>query len=347
MEHNALFFYRTVRDFLSVYLPKQRGASPNTVKSYREALNLLVEYIRDTEDKALEAVSFQCLSVESISAFLQWLETERNCGITTRNQRMSAIKSFLKYAAGKDKSLMALYLDTDTIPKKKDTKVHKIEFFSESALETILAQPDKRKKNGQRDLFFLILMYDTAARAQEILDLQVGDIKVDESNPYVIITGKGGKTRLVPIMEKTCRHFEAYRKRFHSSGNLDEYLFYVDRKGTRTKMSIDNVEKFVARYGRKAYEQSHEVPEHLYPHMWRHSRSMHLYRNGMPLPLVAEWLGHTRMDTTRKFYANADTTMKKEAIDKATSDINPLYSNEYDIEWDDDEELLKRLYCLK
>lgn len=347
MEHNALFFYRTVRDFLSVYLPKQRGASPNTVKSYREALNLLVEYIRDTEDKALEAVSFQCLSVESISAFLQWLETERNCGITTRNQRMSAVKSFLKYAAGKDKSLMALYLDTDTIPKKKDTKVHKIEFFSESALETILAQPDKRKKNGQRDLFFLILMYDTGARAQEILDLQVGDIKVDESNPYVIITGKGGKTRLVPIMEKTCRHFEAYRKRFHSSGNLDEYLFYVDRKGTRTKMSIDNVEKFVARYGRKAYEQSHEVPEHLYPHMWRHSRSMHLYRNGMPLPLVAEWLGHTRMDTTRKFYANADTTMKKEAIDKATSDINPLYSNEYDIEWDDDEELLKRLYCLK
>ena len=347
MEHNALFFYRTVRDFLSVYLPKQRGASPNTVKSYREALNLLVEYIRDTEDKALEAVSFQCLSVESISAFLQWLETERNCGITTRNQRMSAVKSFLKYAAGKDKSLMALYLDTDTIPKKKDTKVHKIEFFSESALKTILAQPDKRKKNGQRDLFFLILMYDTGARAQEILDLQVGDIKVDESNPYVIITGKGGKTRLVPIMEKTCRHFEAYRKRFHSSGNLDEYLFYVDRKGTRTKMSIDNVEKFVARYGRKAYEQSHEVPEHLYPHMWRHSRSMHLYRNGMPLPLVAEWLGHTRMDTTRKFYANADTTMKKEAIDKATSDINPLYSNEYDIEWDDDEELLKRLYCLK
>ena len=148
-------------------------------------------------------------------------------------------------------------------------------------------------------------------------------------------------------MEKTCRHFDAYRRRFHPSGSPDEYLFYVDRKGTRTKMSIDNVEKFVARYGRKAHEQSQEVPEHLYPHMWRHSRSMHLYRNGMPIPLVAEWLGHARMDTTRKFYADADTTMKKEAIDKATSDINPLYSTEYDINWKDDEELLKRLYCLK
>lgn len=226
-------------------------------------------------------------------------------------------------------------------------KVHRIEFFSESALETILAQPDKRKKNGQRDLFFLILMYDTGARAQEMLDLKVGDMNMGENNPYVIITGKGSKTRLVPVMEKTCRHFDAYRRRFHPSGSPDEYLFYVDRKGTRTKMSIDNVEKFVARYGRKAHEQSQEVPEHLYPHMWRHSRSMHLYRNGMPLPLVAEWLGHARMDTTRKFYADADTTMKKEAIDKATSDINPLYSTEYDINWKDDEELLKRLYCLK
>ena len=77
--------------------------------------------------------------------------------------------------------------------------------------------------------------------------------------------------------------------------------FYIERKGIRSQMSIDNVEKFVARYGKKAQETSTDVPEHLYPHMWRHSRAMHLYRNGMPLPLVAEWLGHAKMDTTRRF----------------------------------------------
>lgn len=86
-------------------------------------------------------------------------------------------------------------------------------------------------------------------------------------------------------------------------------------------MSIDNVEKFIARYGRRAHEQSLEVPDHLYPHMWRYLRSMHLYRNGMSLPLMEEWLGHARMDTTGKYYANADTTIKKDAIDKATSNI--------------------------
>ena len=74
---------------------------------------------------------------------------------------------------------------------------------------------------------------------------------------------------------------------------------------------------------------------------------MHLYRNGMPLPLVAEWLGHSKMDITRQYYANADTTMKQEAIEKATSKLNPLINGELDIDWEDDEELLKKLYGLK
>ena len=239
------------------------------------------------------------------------------------------------------------WLDVKVIPKKKDTRVREIEFFSESALKAILEQPDRNKKNGQRDLFFMILMYDTGARAQEILDLRLCNIRMDGKNPYVVITGKGAKTRNVPIMEKTCKHLKSYLHRFHIEANPEEYLFYIERKGIRSQMSIDNVEKFVARYGKKAQETSTDVPEHLYPHMWRHSRAMHLYRNGMPLPLVSEWLGHAKMDTTRRFYANADTTMKKEAIEKATSDFNPLFSNEYDIDWEDDEDLLKKLYGLK
>lgn len=81
---------------------------------------------------------------------------------------------------------------------------------------------------------------------------------------------------------------------------VKSFLRYAAEKD-KILMSIDNVEKFVARYGKKAQETSTDVPEHLYPHMWRHSRAMHLYRNGMPLPLVAEWLGHAKMDTTMCF----------------------------------------------
>ena len=73
-----------------------------------------------------------------------------------------------------------------------------------------------------------------------------------EKNPYVVITGKGAKTRNVPIMEKTCKHLKSYLHRFHIEDNPEEYLFYIERKGIRSQMSIDNVEKFVARYGKKS-----------------------------------------------------------------------------------------------
>lgn len=243
MKNDALSFYRLVRDFLTVYLPKQRGASPNTAKSYKEALNLFIDYISMAQGRPLAEISFGCISRHLVDNFLLWLETERKYSVSSRNQRISAVKSFLRFAAEKDKTLMPLYLDVEAVPKKKDTRAHVIEFFSEHALEAILAQPNRSKKNGHRDLFFMILMYDTGARAQETLDLRLGDICLGGSSPFVILAGKGAKTRYVPIMEKTCSHLESYQRRFHATGNSDDYLFYVDRKGMRSQMSIDNVEK--------------------------------------------------------------------------------------------------------
>lgn len=111
-------------------------------------------------------------------------------------------------------------------------------------------------------------------------------------------------------------------------------------------MSPDNTEKLVKKYGKQAREKNREVPERLYPHMFRHSRSMHLYRNGMPLPLLAEWLGHSQMETTITYYANADTRMKKDAIKKATTALNPLFQNNPDINWENDDEMIKKLYGL-
>ncbi len=146
MRDDALFFYQTTRDFLSVYLIKQRGVSPNTVKSYKEALNLLIEYIRETQNSPLKDISFQCISRNLIESFLHWLEAKRRCTVNTRNQRMSAIKSFLKYAAEKDKFLMALYLDVNSIPKKKDTKVHTIDFLVKLPWKSFLHNQIKEKR---------------------------------------------------------------------------------------------------------------------------------------------------------------------------------------------------------
>jgi site-specific recombinase XerD len=346
MNNDSILFYRLIRNFLTLYLPRQKAASNNTVKSYRETLNLFIDYLSHTLGCPLAKIGFECITRKRTEEFLEWLENGRGCSVSSRNQRLSGLKSFFKYAAEMDKSTMAVCQEIFCIPKKKQEKPHEIEFFNESALQSILEQPTARKKTDVRNLVFMILMYDTGARVQEVLDLCVGDIHMEKDSHYVILTGKGKKTRAVPIMKKTQEHLASYLIKFHPKPETSDPLFYVERNGRKGTMSGDNVEKFVKRYGELARKDNPNVPEHIYPHMWRHSRSMHLYRNGMPLPLVAEWLGHTNIETTLRYYANADISMKRDAIEKATSELNPLFRDNPDINWEDDEELLKKLYGL-
>lgn len=346
MNRESQLFFRMIRDFLTVYLPKQKAASPNTIKAYRDTINIFLDYLKMTCSIPLQKIDFQCITQKHIEDFLEWLESKRSYQVSSRNQRLSGLKSFYRYAASKDKTLMIYYQEILNIPKKKQPKSHEIEFFSESALQSILEEPDIQKKNGYRDLIFMILLYDTAARLQELLDIHLQEIHLESENPYIILTGKGKKTRLVPIMKKTTEHLKKYVERFHLTSYGSDFLFYISRKGQRFAMSPDNAEKFVKKYGISAHIKNSEVPERLFPHLFRHSRSMHLYRNGMPLPLLAEWLGHAQLETTITYYANADTKMKKEAIEKATSGLNPLFQDNPKISWEDDDEILKKLYGL-
>lgn len=346
MMNESMVLFRLIRDFLTIFLPKQKAASPNTIKSYKNTLNLFLDYAIDKLDIKMIDLEFRYLSRELIESFLEWLEDVRGYSIASRNQRLAGLRSFYKYAAGKDTTVIIYYQELLTIPKKKQSKGHEIKFFSEAALQIILNQPDTKNRYGIRNLMFMILLYDTGGRVQEILDLQLEDIHLTESTPYVILTGKGRKTRLVPIMEKTVNHLKKYMNHYHKTLNGKNFLFYITRKGSTQAMSPDNVGKFIRKYGDMARSISIEVPDHIFPHMFRHSRSMHLYRNGMPLPLLSEWLGHAQMNTTLMYYANADTKMKQEAIEKATSSLNPLFNNDIEIDWEDDEEMIKRLYGL-
>ena len=111
-------------------------------------------------------------------------------------------------------------------------------------------------------------------------------------------------------------------------------------------MSDDNVSRFIKKYGREAKEICSEVPDNLHPHLFRHSRAMHLYRSGMPLALLSEWLGHAQLETTM-IYAYADTEMKRDAIQKATGHHNPLMSRDQIPIWKGDDQIIRQLYGLK
>ena len=345
MNKESKAFYQMVRRFLTVYLPKQKAASPNTVRSYRTALNMYLDFACQKLKIDLGSFGFHVSSRELLEEFLDFLEEECKCSIASRNQRLAAIRRFFRYASERDPVTMTCYQEISSIPVKKEPD-KEIEFFSEKALEAILAVPDASTKTGFRDLVFMILLYDSGARVQEVLDIRLQDLRITGDNRYVVLTGKGGKTRLVPLMQKTAEHLKQYMALFHDKSVGTEFLFYVFRKGTRTQMSQDNVSKFIKKYGEAARRVCDEVPEHLYVHMFRHSRAMHLYRNGMPMPLLSEWLGHAQMETTIKYYANADIKMKQEAIEKATSELNPILQAESGFVFKDDDETLKKLYGL-
>ena len=345
MNESSLIFFKMIKDYYTSYLPKQKASSRQTVKAYKTSMNQFLEFASSNLNIPLSDLHFGVTCIKLVEDFLIDGEEKKHWKPATRNLKLAAIRAFYKYCANHDITLIAYYEELLTIPEKNDPRNNEIEYFSESVLKSLLEQPDKSSRKGLRNLMIMILMYDTGGRIQEILDLKLSDLHLKDDNPYVVLTGKGRKTRLVPLMGKTIVNLENYIQHFHADSDGNEYLFYTVHSGIHTQMSADTVQKFINKYCDMARKINIDVPEHIYCHMFRHSRAMHLYRNGMPLPLVSEWLGHAQVNTTREFYANADITMKQMAINKATSELNPILTSENRYDYSDDD-LLKKLYGL-
>lgn len=336
---------KAINSFFYVYLPKQRCYSRNTVDSYKTAFNLFLDYMLEQRDSPLHQMTLADLNKDNLSGFVDWLATVRQNSPGTCNQRLMAFRSFAKHLGIKDFALASVYADVCSVPtKKKTTKV--VDFLSEEGLKTLLIQPDTSKRTGIRNQCFMCLMYDTAARCQELLDSRLNDLSLSGNAPFIYLTGKGNKTRAVPLMKTIVNHLLNYLKIFHpdSKNQMDAYLFYTTSHGEHHPMSLDTVQLFMKEYGRTAREVCPEIPEQVHPHQLRHTRAIHLYRGGMPLSILSEFLGHASEETTR-IYAYADTEMKRKAIEKATPKAIP--GNETPI-WDaSDDATLRRLAGLR
>lgn len=338
-------FFKMVKRYLLEYLPLQRNFSGNTVKSYRQGLNLFVSYLRDVAGIPTNRITFNDCTRDAVLGFLDWLSAERGCNPTSVNQRLMVLRSFFKYAGETDCTFVAFSMDVATVPVRK-TKGSPVGFLSEPALKTLLAQPDTRAKTGQRNQFFMILMYDAAARCGELLNLTLRNLRYDELRPVVFLRGKGNKMRPVPLLPETVAHCRQYIHTFHGDNlqDKDALVFYTKNHGANTQMSADTVALFMKKYAAQARAAHPDFPKNVHPHMLRHTRAMHLYRQGMPIHLLSEFLGHVNFETT-KIYAHADTEMKRAAVAKADilrqgmPPVEPL--------WTDDEDIILKLSGLR
>jgi site-specific recombinase XerD len=195
-------------------------------------------------------------------------------------------------------------------------------YMSETALKAVLEQPDIKTMKGIRNRMIMILLYDTGVRVQELVDMKLSSLHLKIKNPFVIVTGKGNKTRSIPLMDKTVAHLKEYLKRFHNGPDdkKNTPLFYSNRSGSPHILSTDAISVFLKKYGKIARTTCHEVPDSVHPHLFRHTRAMALYRAGMPLSYIAEFLGHVSINTT-EIYASTDIEMLRNALKKANSEV--------------------------
>ena len=175
-EKDALF--PLLHDYLLVYLPNQRGVSHHTVLAYRKSLEDLLDYVQDKNRIPLYEVAFAMLTKDVIFSFLDHLEKDCGFSSATRNNRFAAIRAFMEYAANRDIALVSLLVDLKRASFRKAEKIKAMDYMSMEAVAAIIEQPDARTPKGRRDRFFIILMYDTAARVQELVNLRLCDLHI-------------------------------------------------------------------------------------------------------------------------------------------------------------------------
>lgn len=341
--------FRLIKKFLGSYLLSIRQRSDNTADSYRYALNLYLVYVQEKHNKALSEVQCCDFSQENIHGFMEWLKNERNNECTTINQRLSHLRTFCEYLHKNGKIAYSDLNDIALISRIKDQRKQELICLSIEQTKLVLKQPDIMKKTGRRDRFFIALLYDSGCRDQEILNLKVKDFAITKNNDAEIrILGKGKKYRATPISSEVARLFREYCKDYHpdTKESQDRLLFYTVRNGLSAEMSADNVQRFMKVYEKSAQCVDRTLP-HLHPHLFRHRRALHLYIAGVPLPLVAEWLGHSNLETTLIYYAQASLEMKRKAASKLADDDKSVFREDITFKYADDEEILKKLSGLK
>ena len=323
-------FWKYVREYLTVHLPKIRCCSVHTVDSYRRSIGMYCEFLEAQHRIKFANVSWDHFARDSVIKYIHWLR-QRPCRVATCNLRLSALKAFLRYCADEDLSLYSVFQEVKKIPLLKTARTP-VGYLSKTALTAVLVEPDMTTTKGRRNRMIMILLYDTGARVQELVDLRVSDFHLQVGTPFVLVNGKGNKTRSVPLMDKTVVHLKEYLRQFHV-GSVDRHevpLFYSLRGGRPHMLSTDAISVLVKKYGESARATCAEVPPRVHPHLFRHSRAMHLYQSGMPLPFVAEFLGHASVTTT-EMYASADVAMLRKAIEQADPGLThetPAWKND-------------------
>lgn len=329
-------FAKYMSEYLSHYLIDEKGVSRNTVKGYRDTFVQMIDFMAAVKNIKLEKLTLSRLTKETVTEFLEWIENTRRCSVSTRNARLAAIHSFIKYVQYHHPDNLYEFQKIMSIKSKKHEKGH-LNYLSLDAVRLLLSMPDRTSRKGRRDLALLCLLYDTGCRVQEIADLRVQDVHME--TPFLItVCGKGSKVRQVPLLPEQMKILIAYieENQLNRTEMRPYPLFFNNRKEKLTRGGITHILKKYVDMARKKNPEI--VPDTISCHSLRHSKAMHLLQAGVNLVYIRDILGHVSIQTT-EIYARADSKQKREALLKAYKNVSP----DVDPLWEKDRNLLSWL----
>ncbi|MDO4804577.1 MAG: tyrosine-type recombinase/integrase [Lachnospiraceae bacterium] len=234
---------------------------------------------------------------------------------STINCRFAAIRSYLEYVSDGDASIIPIYLIAERVPSASVPKVQR-PVIEAGDLAAFLDSPAHTRK-GNRDRFILILLYDTAIRVEELVNIRLGDVTIGKNSSSILIHGKGRKERRIVLSKKASEHLKAYVSCYHDSALDPECpLIYTVIHGETHPMSARNVERILHKYGEITKATNPNLPDSVYPHMMRRTRACGLYQDGVPMEQVAALLGHSNIETTRTHYAKPSKKQMQESMEK-------------------------------
>jgi integrase/recombinase XerD len=313
---------RWLSKFLIDHLAGERDLSAQTISSYRDAIKLLLTWFRDVQGTPPEKLRLSDLDRPRVLAFLDWLQTERGNSSATRNQRLAVIKSLARYTAIDRPEFLDQAIQILAIKQKK-TPATDLGYLTGDEVKALLAAPDPATRRGLRDTVLLSTLYDTAARVQEICDLNTGDVRA--ARPMLLtLHGKGAKTRRVPLMDSTARLLEDYlhrRTRHPGVGADADPLFQGPHQTRLTRWAVT---KLLARHVQsvRRRDPGYAPGLNITPHVIRRTRAMHLLKAGVNVIYNRDLLGHADVSTT-EIYARADPEAKRKAIENAYESLTP------------------------
>jgi len=333
-----------IHQFFDQYLPRIKGSSEHTIKAYRDAFKLFLLFAADYHHIKIDSLSLYHLSYELVLDYLDYLESQRNCSVRTRNQRLAALKSLAKMIRLMHPERRETAERILAIPQKR-TQRKLIGFLHQEEILKVFSSVDLKTKEGVRDYCLLHLLFDSGARASEIAALNLECF--DYHHKTLAILGKGNRYRLLTLLPKTAELLTLYITKYRTTPKpLYQQQLFINQRGK--VLTRHGIHRLCRKYLFKALTPK-RLKDMSPVHSFRHSCAVNMLYSGSSLIDIRNRLGHEHVQSTM-VYLHMDLSCKREVQKKFIEYTQSILTHDPKIEelidWENKEETLKWLDSL-